>query len=159
MSGFVHRFCNGEHCGCKTAHTATWGMTLPTGDVPLIWRCENCGRTSPRKLRKPRVQAGTGMTASQAAAIEAIRERIIELRNRGFAQNYEFKHFEVRQRQGYVSLTVEIGRKGDEGTMASIYCRDRRIIAVGPRGGLELLNAKHKNASRGWFNAIHGLTG
>ena len=55
-------------------------------------------------------------------------------------------------------LLVVLGMVGDEGTMASVFCRNRRHIAIGPRGGLTLFNAKNKSEAKGWTSAIYSLT-
>lgn len=55
-------------------------------------------------------------------------------------------------------VVVEFGRPNDEGTLAAIFARDYRHVTIGGRGGLTLNNAKAKSKSRGWFNAVHGLT-
>ena len=78
---------------------------------------------------------------------------------------YEFKDFKTEVVFSYtggrplaVMLITTMGMKDDEGSMASVLCRQTRIIMVGKRGGCKLLNAKRKTQSKGLFNCAHGLT-
>lgn len=72
---------------------------------------------------------------------------------------YEVKQQEVTTSDsGIAFLIIETGMVEDEGTMAAIFARSRRHIAVTPRGGIQLLNAKRERSSRGFRNAIHSLT-
>lgn len=91
------------------------------------------------------------MTREQGRAVEYLRDQII--RHDGHSDNdYEYKRFDVRDVEPgghYVFVVSEVGLKGDEGTLASIYCRTHRHISIGPRGGLTLLNAKHKSKRQG----------
>ena len=60
---------------------------------------------------------------------------------------YEVKRWEVKAASGnnspLVFLYSVIGRRGDEGTYAEVYARNKRHIAIGVRGGCRLLNAAH----------------
>jgi len=73
---------------------------------------------------------------------------------------HEVKKFEVTHFKGgsQTFVTVETGLVDDEGTMASVVCRDYRHIAISKRGGLKLLNAKVKRDSEGFWNVLHKLT-
>lgn len=104
------------------------------------------------------------MTSSQQRKVDALRrhfeqEMAKSPRTEEFS-GYELKQFEVTpsERTSLVFLRVVVGLVGDEGTMAAVFARDDRLIAIGPRGALHLLNAKYKTRSRGWFNAVHALT-
>ncbi len=72
----------------------------------------------------------------------------------------EVKTFEMCHHKGMSTtfVTIETGLIGDEGSAASIYCRDHRHIAIAKNGGLTLLNAKRKRESLGRFHAIYSLT-
>lgn len=51
---------------------------------------------------------------------------------------YEIKEFEVTETDyGTVIVCSVTGVKGDEGTMAEVFCRVKRHIFIGPRGGLK----------------------
>lgn len=39
-------------------------------------------------------------------------------------------------RERGLTVRMELGRKGDEDTMASVFCRSRQQFFIGPRGGL-----------------------
>lgn len=125
---------------------------------PDEWRCENCGHRRParpfkRRNRKP------GKTASQEAAIERIKRQVLVAHaGEAHVDGYEVKEFTVEDFGWFVSLVVEVGLKGDEGTMASVFARTRRHIAIGRNGGVKLLNPKRKAEAQGWFNVLHGLT-
>lgn len=99
------------------------------------------------------------LTKTQERILPKLVEAIMKEANEG-GTRYECKSLRVSQFNGsrLVFLNIEVGMIGDENTMASIFCRDSRLISIGPRGALELLNAKLKKNSRGWFWTIHGLT-
>ncbi len=75
----------------------------------------------------------------------------------GHTCQYEYKCWELRQVGRKLSLVAEIGRVNDEGTAAALFARDRRHIWIGPRGGLELANAKNKRRARG-KHVVYELT-
>lgn len=87
-------------------------------------------------------------TKAQLAQVEWLREKV--LLHDGYSDEYEYKSFEVEERgfEGYrgykpfVIVSTQVGHKGDEGTMAQIFARTRRLIWIGPRGGMHLLNTK-----------------
>lgn len=72
----------------------------------------------------------------------------------------EVKKFELAHFPGGSTtfMVIDIGLIGDEGTMASVFCRDYRHIAISKRGGLKLLNPKVKRNAEGRWNVIHALT-
>ena len=51
--------------------------------------------------------------------------------------DYEIKRYEVKDYKYFISVSLEVGLVGDEGTMASIFCRDRVHLFVGTRGGIK----------------------
>jgi len=65
------------------------------------------------------------------------------------ADSYEIKSIEAEYVEcgfnGLVFLLVVTGLIGSDGTMAEVFTWDRRHIAIGPRGGLHLMNARLKN--------------
>lgn len=98
-----------------------------------------------------------------------------------FPVDYEFKSLEIVHRgrerrggRGVVWLYTTVGRVGDEGTMAEVFCRTVRTICVTPRGAVTLWNRarwvgksgdeknplrKTKAANgRGLWSAIHDPT-
>lgn len=125
------------------------------GDWVPIWKCENCGHTLPRRVRRH----GTGRTPSQDKAIECVRDALLEKNGRYSDREQVLKKFEVTDMDwGSVSLVIEVGSEGDEGTLGSIFCRDYRHIFIGRSGGLKLVNAKAKSKSRGFHNVVWGAT-
>lgn len=98
------------------------------------------------------------LTQRQQDRINFFRSNLIARRvGEAHAAKYEFKRFEVEERDGLCFLKIEIGRIGDEGTMASVLARDYRLIMIGKRGGLDLLNAQYKSKSEGIYNAMYAL--
>jgi len=72
---------------------------------------------------------------------------------------YEYKRWEVTEHHvnrtypkprttTYVYLHAIVGRKDDEVSMAAIFCRNRRLLVIGPRGGVKSLLGKK----------VHGYT-
>ena len=95
------------------------------------------------------------------ALAEKFRDRVMCKHSPAYRDLYEVKTFEVVcSFGGGVSVVVETGRIGDEGTAASILCRDYRHVRIGKRGGITLLNAKSKSNKKrlGWFAAVHYAT-
>ncbi len=69
---------------------------------------------------------------------------------------HEVKRWEVQAEQDCAAPTLVflhsvIGRRNDEGTMAEVFCRNKRMIAIGRRGGCRLLNAAR-------FIVVKGIT-
>lgn len=73
------------------------------------------------------------MTQLQEKAINRIK-RLVE--SDMYTDNQEIKTWEVTDCDSFVSLVVEYGYKGDEGTLASIICRTRAHLFIGKRGGI-----------------------
>ncbi len=104
----------------------------------------------------------TELTAKQAKAIEYIKAKILDANYGHTATSYEIKKFEItlpQENNDQAYLMVETGMKNDEGTLASMLCRDHRLIAVGQNGGTELLNPKKKGRTinRGLWHVLHNL--
>jgi hypothetical protein len=92
-------------------------------------------------------------------------DRVFERNRRCSPRDIESKKFEVKNADGRTFVVLEVGMVGDEGSAASIYCRDYRHVVIGKRGGIELLNPKPTKRTKkvfktagGWFNAVHALT-
>lgn len=77
-------------------------------------------------------------------------------------KEYEIKRLEISHAEStaLTFVTIEAGLVGDEGTLAGVFCRDRRHISIGRRGGVTLLNPKRgKRGPRGfkgkpgWFGS------
>lgn len=74
------------------------------------------------------------MTQAQKRKINFIRKQAENMHGKQ-SDSYEIKRWEVTDNEwGTVTLFVEIGLKGDEGTMAEYLARDSVQIFIGPRG-------------------------
>ncbi len=90
------------------------------------------------------------MEKRQQETIEYLRREILLHDGLGKAHvaGYEYKEFEVRESEsGLVFVSTVVGRKGDEGTLATLV-RTRRHIAIGPKGGMQLLNGTRRVRGR-----------
>lgn len=77
------------------------------------------------------------MTDKQERAIKMLERRAREELFFGSDKDrYEIKTLDVKENEYFVSVVIETGLKDDEGTMASIICRDRAHVFVGKRGGI-----------------------
>ena len=81
------------------------------------------------------------MTKQQEIAVNKIRADI-EKEFFYDKDTYEVKKWEVEECKYFVSVAFEVGIKNDEGTLASIFCRDRGHLFVGKRGGLSYYNKR-----------------
>lgn len=93
------------------------------------------------------------MTKSQAKAVEMIRKEAERTLFFGSDKSiYEFKEWTVEEGEYFVNVVLEVGRKGDEGTMAAIVCRDRAQFFIGKRGGITYPMSKTcKNGKHKWW--------
>ncbi len=86
------------------------------------------------------------MTTRQVKTIERLRSEIEAVEVAGPTSRnhpHEFKEWTVREEDwGTVFVYSVTGMLKDDGTMAAIYCRTRRHIAVRKGGGCELLNVR-----------------
>lgn len=64
---------------------------------------------------------------------------------------YEIKQYEVSDCDYFLSVVIETGSVGDEGTLASIICRERAHLFIGKRGGITYINKRgtQKRFTRG----------
>lgn len=105
------------------------------------------------------------MNAKQERMIEVIKSKMLERASNGGLAEVEVKQLEVIDGEHFVSLCIEVGRVGDEETMASVYCRDSRQIFIGKRGGVSLsmvsagshLKSFGYKQVTGLWNVIHTL--
>lgn len=100
--------------------------------------CTNCGFERPFHQRQARTDV---ISPAQEKMIAIAKERIFANDSNGYPGTHEYKLFKVELLDwGVVQILTEVGRKSDEGTMAAIFCRTRRQIFVGRKGGLTLCN-------------------
>ena len=104
------------------------------------------------------------MNTTQTNAIESIKKAMLEGVYLGTSQ-VELKKCEIRESSEFVSLVIEVGHVGDEGSMAEVLCRDCRQFFIGKRGGVSLaslsVGSRHKSFGfkqvNGLWNAVHKL--
>lgn len=99
------------------------------------------------------------LTPAQARVAARLCAEIFKSESHSIPEKYEFKRCELSQCGSMVYLYTVVGLKGDEGTMASIFCRDTRHIMIGKNGGCRLLNARQSSKAKGFWNCVHRLTG
>lgn len=93
------------------------------------------------------------MTNKQAYTVEHLRRAIEDLDLH--SEEYEFKVFEVNERDTHVELYCVSGLKNDEDTMAELLCRKTRQIFIHRGGGLSCFDNR-KPKGRG--AALHNWT-
>jgi len=60
-------------------------------------------------------------------------------------EKYEIKRFDVTETEYFVSVCGEVGLKGDEGTLAQVFGRERFQLFIGKNGGITYYNRKGTN--------------
>lgn len=95
------------------------------------------------------------MTKAQEATIERMRKEAERCFSYGRPESYEIKYFTVKEYPEFVSLVIVSGRKGDEGTMAELVCRDRVHLFIGKRGGVTYPYFDMKKEKQ-FTRALHG---
>ena len=74
------------------------------------------------------------MTRAQERAIERLKNTFLGLY--GYPETKEFKYEKIEEfENGVVYVSLEVGSKGDEGTLASIICRNNLSVLIGKKGG------------------------
>ena len=105
------------------------------------------------------------MTKAQEAVIKTVESYMLNrMCKRNEDNRYEVKRKEVDEiTENTVSLVIETGLKGDEGTMAAILCRDMVHLFIGKKGGVSCY-VKARSGSRkgqqvlytdGWLGCCH----
>lgn len=77
------------------------------------------------------------MTKQQEMKVNMIRRQAENLHG-SHSSDYEIKEWRVEENEFFVSLVVVVGLIGDEGTVASIFCKDRLQVFIGKRGGMKI---------------------
>jgi len=94
------------------------------------------------------------MTKTQKQIIERLYKDILKYDGHGSAWEYKKFHTESVNGCPFIFLTTIVGMKHDEGTLAAVYGRTRRLMMIGPRGGVRSLIGKRVS---GYDNVlIHG---
>lgn len=97
------------------------------------------------------------MTNSQKKAIKRIENLTKEIL---WNDKFEIKLWEVEENEYFVNLVVETGMKGDEGTMAAIFARDRAQLFIGKRGGITYpvsKNGRHYTKVFGGYSLLQAV--
>lgn len=107
-----------SHCTCDLDRNRVEFTTFVD-----VWECQNCHVVLPRQKRKARVER---MTPAQVAALEEFKREFIRAHAGHRQDEYEIKtESQSLMSTGDVAYVIELGRKNDENTMASVFCRDR----------------------------------
>ena len=61
---------------------------------------------------------------------------------------YEIKEYKITDCETFLSVVLEVGMIGDEGTMAQIFCRDRVHLFIGKKGGITYPTSKRRKTKR-----------
>lgn len=85
------------------------------------------------------------MTQAQERAVRKIRKLTDGIM---FGDEWEIKEWTVHENEYFVSVIVETGMKNDEGTLASVFCRERAQLFIGKRGGIRYPVYKKKYVER-----------
>lgn len=83
------------------------------------------------------------MNKTQEIKLEMLKRDFLNDFNRN--GNHEIKQFEVTDLDKVVMVFIEVGLIGDEGTMASILCRNTAMFNIGQRGALRHYNKATRN--------------
>lgn len=87
------------------------------------------------------------MTKQQERRIAQIEEIMLNLV--GHPENKEIKTKDIEELEGgIVSVVIEVGRIGDEGTLAAVFCRQSAHIFIGPRGGCSTYTRSRKDKGK-----------
>lgn len=130
--------------------------------IPLQEKCGSCGRGLFRVMLSGDA-AMARATFAQMIVIERLRKAILEYDGLGLehAHKYEFKLFEVTcfadaEKPCLLFLHTVVDRKEIPRSIHAV----RRIISIGPRGGLQLLNSARKGKfyTIGFWAAVHART-
>lgn len=78
------------------------------------------------------------MTKTQEKLIKYYEKNAIKefIRSEKYECNYEIKKFEIEEDNftGLVQVHIEVGLKGDEGTLAAVFARNSATMFIGKRG-------------------------
>ena len=140
--------CFSAEVGEVSELTADYWRAVESDEPVKVWECQNCGFCLPRRVNRSPDES-TPITPAQVRAITQC--QLAKLWDR-----QEVKVFEVRQHGGFVSVYVEVGRIGDEGTLASVFCRYRGHFFIGRRGKIQAKRGKASKAKLQKYPLIYG---
>lgn len=96
------------------------------------------------------------MTRKQKTIIEMLKREAKRQLFYGGEEDYEFKQFEIKDYDSFVSVSIETGRKNDEGTLAAVLCRDHLHLFIGKRGAITYWQTGRKTTQR--LNGMNLMT-
>jgi hypothetical protein len=84
---------------------------------------------------------GTTMTNAQEKVISRLKTALLNKASLSGRVEVEVKseNIDHREDSGVVFFSIEVGNKGDEGSMLEVFGRDRRLFMIGKRGGVSLM--------------------
>jgi hypothetical protein len=103
------------------------------------------------------------MNQAQQQMINDLRASMLDRASLSGRMESEVKSESIdEQDSGIVFFSIEVGNKGDEGSMLSVLGRNRRLFMIGKRGGVSLLTVSEGLSSRsfnykqvtGFYNAV-----
>ena len=118
-----------------------------------VWECSNCRFTMPYH---PRVRIKK-IGKCQESRVEYFKKAVFDHDAFGDQEKYEIKAFDVERKDDLIFLKITTGMKGDDHTMASVFCRPTRLIMITQNGGCRILNAKKGQKTKGAWNCVHAL--
>ena len=81
------------------------------------------------------------MKQAQQQMINDLRAYLLNKASLGGRVEVEVKSEKIddQENSGVVFFSIEVGQKGDEGSMLEVLGRDRRLFMIGKRGGVSLI--------------------
>ena len=136
-------------CGrCDTSRPckAYFEKTLADDCETWVWQCGNCHAQraigASRLPRRTVERDGVKMTQAQSDGLDRILEASKQRAHHdGQYRSPDVKQWEVKPGYKMVSVFVETGAFDDENDMRSLWCRNRGLFFVGPRGGISASDA------------------
>ena len=87
------------------------------------------------------------MTKYQERRIAQIENIMMNLVGHPETKEIKEKSIEDLGVGGIVSMVIEVGEIGDEGTLAAVFCRQRAHIFIGPKGGCYTYTTSRRDGS------------
>lgn len=131
---------------CPNHPIPFYKTTVRVGDLGAsreVWECGNCIYTKEvGKKKTPKLY--NGMTKRQLVALERLAYETWQYASLGDVTRIEVKNIDVKVYDRFVSVVFEYGLKNDEGSMASIFGRDRWHLFIGKKGAVTVPGKKVK---------------
>ena len=100
------------------------------------------------KTQTTKITIPNNISSQQKYKLENIRDTVLNTLYGSTKEDYEIKRFDIRvseltKNTNQVSVVVETGLKGDEGTLAQSLARERAMIFIGKNGGMKHVQWKN----------------